>query len=465
MPDRTACAEQPYDLIIVGAGSAGLTAAELAAKTGARVALVDKSKRRMGGECLHTGCVPSKSLIYAAREPNATWATAGRHVAATIKHIQTSHDNPEFYQSLGVDTYFGAVTLRQDRCLRVGTRVLHYKKLLLATGSKPRIPVISGLEETGYETNETIFRLKNAPKSLAIIGGGPIAIELAFALLRLGTRVHIIEHNPQILSVIDPDAAELVRGSLLSMGARLYPSASIISVARKGKAKEIVMRHGEKNEALRAEMILVAAGRSANVPAGAAAIGVQHEKGAITVDERWRTGAPHVYAAGDCTDFGRNFTHTAASAAAEAVSHALYGVSRRRDLKRFVYVFFTEPEVAQVGATTTDLEEAGIGHTVYQLPFEDVDKALTDRSDGFMKVCVDYAGRILGATVVGESAGELIGYFGIAMEKHMKVAELAAMPLPYPTLSFGVKQLAFHIQLEAIEKKRDILSVLRRLRR
>lgn len=455
--------KQVYDLIVVGAGSAGLTAAELAAKMGASVALVDKQAENMGGECLHAGCVPSKSLIHAAKQPKATWKSVQTHIKKTVAAIQEAHDNPDVYHNLGVAMFFGDVQLQAGRQIKVGKQVLRYKKLLVATGSSPRIPDIAGLKEAGFETNETIFYRKTAPKSLAIIGGGPIAIELAFAFLRLGIETHIIEHNPHLLHIIDPEAAEAVHSALIEAGALVHTSAGIVSVSVKSAKKELSVRHGEETSVIRVSDILVAAGRQANVPKGLTEQGVTLENGMVVVNSRWQTSNSSIYAAGDCTNFGRNFTHVAGTAAAHAVSHALYGVRNKQDLRNQPYVFFAEPEVAQVGPTVAELERNDVWHLVHQLPFKAIDKALADNSEGFLKVSVTQSGRILGATVVGENAGELIGYFSMALDKNMKIYELANFPLPYPTLSFGIKELAYRAQLEMLADKKTFLGLVRKI--
>lgn len=452
-----------YDFIAIGAGSAGLTAAEFAASMGANVALVDKKPSSMGGGCLHTDCVPSKAFIYAAKQPKAAWKNVQKHAQKTIHYIQESQDNPEAYAGLGIDTYFGAVTVQGARSIKVGKHVLEYKKLLIATGSSPRIPDIRGLKTVEYETNESIFHVDSAPKSIAIIGGGLISVEMAFAFRNLGIEVHIIEHNSHILHLADDDASKAVYEALVAKGVHIHTSASIASVKKKGVKKEIALQHGDASQTVRVGHILVAAGRQANIPSGLKKQNVSIDNDMIIVNDRWRTSADHIYAVGDCTNFGRNFTHVAASAAVQAVSHALYGVKTKQDLRNQPSVFFTEPEVAQVGPTVAELERSGIGHDVHLLPFTSIDKALTDKNDGFLKATVDQSGTLLGATVVGPRAGELIGYFAIALDRRWKLTELAGVPLPYPTLSFGIKELAYRVQLEQISKRKKLLGFVRKL--
>lgn len=438
---------QTYDLIVIGAGSAGVAAAELAANMGASVALVDKKPESIGG-CLYAECIPSKALVYAANQPDATWKRAQTHIGQVVARSQVQRDNARAYKRAGIDTFFGETRLHSGRHVLVGNDLLAYKKLLVATGSSPQIPAIPGLRAAGFKTSQTIFSRPRLPNKLAIIGSGPAGIELAFALRNLGVEVRIIEHNRRIFGAVDREAAAWVRRAMQAKDIHIDTSTSVVSVKKNGRGKELMIRRGGKNSSFRTGDILVAVGRQANAPRGLARQGVQFEHGKIMVDACWRTTDDHIYAVGDCTNFGREFAHVASSAAAQAVMHALCNDWSRKNLRYQPYVFFTEPEVAQAGSTAAQLERGGVWHSVHRLSLGAVDKAALDRQEGFAKVCTTPTGRLLGATVVGEHAGDIIGYFALALEKNWNLSELAAIPLPYPTLSFGVKQLAQRAHFE-----------------
>lgn len=444
--------KQTYDLIVIGAGPAGLAAAELAARTGASVALIEKKTAAIGGGLL-SECLPSKALIHAASQPEASWGKVRNLMKLKISQAKTRPGNLESYRKMGIDVYFGTAQHLRGQQIKVGKRVLDYKKIIIASGSSPRIPGIVGLEKTGFETGKTIFRRARLPRSLAIIGGGFSGMELAFALKNLGVDVHVIDHNPRALRMIDKDAAQSVRSAAKAKGIKFHISTSVMSVKKSGRCKLLSMRRGNVHKQLRVGEILVAAGRQANIPKGLARRDVYVATKGIVVDENWRTSNENIYAVGGCTNFGREFTHIVSTAATQAVMHALYGVSPKQNLRNQPTVLFAEPEVAQVGPTVTELSKTRSDFHVHIISFAEIEGTAGEGREGSVKICVGPLGRILSATFIGENAGELAGYVSFALDEKFGLSEMANVPLPYATLSSGLKQLASQAYLEQMQQR------------
>lgn len=453
-----------YDLIVIGSGSGGSVAATYAARVGGRVVLVEKSAARLGGECLHAGCVPSKTLIRASRDANPTWGKVRTRIDRAVAKIMAEQDSPEVYRERGIDTVFGTATLEKNGAVKVGKTRLAAKRVVIATGSQPYVPNLPGLKKAGYETNQTIFSLSKLPKRLAIIGGGPIAIEMAGAFRRLGSQVTVIEHNLCILKHLDEEAALRVEKALRRQGVTVHTSTSVVKVSATARQKTIEVRSAGEKIDVKADTILVAAGRRPVYPPGLERAGVKTGEGGIVVDTKWRTSNKRIYAVGDVTNCASRFTHVAGMAGTQAALHAILGVPIKGKLEAQPFVYFTDPEVAQVGATTVQLEKDGIDHRVYTLPYSDIDKAVADDEKGFIKLVTSPRGRILGATIAGANAGELIGYIARAVDKKQSLPALIGLLLPYPTLSFGLKQLAVEANFDIIGRYRAPLDALRKIR-
>ena len=407
-----------YDLVVIGGGTAGLVCATGAAGLGARVALVEK--RLLGGDCLNTGCVPSKALIAAARA-----VTVHADFAAVMTRVRNArvalapNDSAARLQSLGVDVFFGAAAFVSENAIEVDGRTLRFGRAVIATGSRPTIPPVPGLAQRAYFTNETIFELPAQPRDLLIIGGGAIGCELAQAFARLGTRVTIAERAARILPSEDADAARIVADSLSRDGVEIRTTV-------------------EEPQVSSAEAVLVAVGRTPNVEA----LGIEHarvslDNQGVQVDDRLRTTNPRVYAAGDvCSRY--QFTHAADAMARIVVQNALFFGRRRVSDLIIPWCTFTDPEIAHVGMKAD--EAARNGTPTITVPLDAVDRAVIDgHTNGFVRVHHDH-GRIVGATVVAPDAGNLISLFASAMQQNGTLTDLSSAVFPYPTTALALKR-------------------------
>ncbi len=426
-----------YHLVVIGAGPGGLVAAAGAAALGARVALVER--HALGGDCLNYGCVPSKALLAAGR--------AGLGAAAALDHARAAradlapHDAAARFRDLGVDVFFGSGRfVRPDVVEAAGAR-LRFRRAIVATGGRPAVPDVPGLADAGFLTSETVFELADAPARLVVLGAGPVGCELAQAFARLGTRVTVVGRGARILAKDDAEAAAIVRHSLERDGVEFRLGAEVLRVRAEPGGRVIELR-GEG--AIAADALLVAAGRAPNVEdLGLAAAGLALEGGRLRVDGRLRTTNPRVYAIGDVAS-ARQFTHLADAQARLALANALF--FGRGSAERLVvpWVTYTEPELAHAGTGAADAAAAGAAVTTLTVPFAELDRAVTEaRTDGFLRVhAASRTGRLLGATVVGEHAGELIGELAAAIARGARVADLGASIRPYPTRSEALRRAA-----------------------
>ncbi|NNJ95439.1 MAG: FAD-dependent oxidoreductase [Halobacteria archaeon] len=432
------------DLVVIGGGPGGLVVASVAAQLGLRVTLVEQSDR-LGGDCLHTGCVPSKSLIAMSRIAHATrhgvatgllssmpdidFASAIAHVDRVIGKIQL-HDDPERFRSYGCDVRFGKAVFTGEREVVVDEEIIRGRRFLIATGSQPSIPPIPGLDEAGYDTNETIFQRRKLPARLAVIGGGPIGVELAQAFARLGSEVTIVEMADQLLGRMDHKAAETLWEVLEAEGVHVRLSAAIASVRRAGDARQIVLESGETVEC---DRILVAAGRRPAVNGlGLDAAGVEYDRRGIRVDNRLRTSRRHIYAVGDvCGPL--QFTHVAEYQAGVALANIAFRMPKKTDYRVVPVVVYTDPEVAAVGLTEQQAGDKGIRYEVAEFPMADIDRAIADDAPAGHARFLLSKGRIIGASIVGAHAGELIHEVALAMQLGAKAKQLSELVHAYPT--------------------------------
>lgn len=435
MPDAT------HDVIVIGGGTAGLVSAAGAAALGARVALVERE--RLGGDCLWTGCVPSKALIAAARKQHLTGRGGWLEAVAWMREARTRvahHDDPERFRAMGVDVVFSRARLAGAGGVEVGDRMLRSKRIVIATGSSPTAPPIPGLEETGYLTHLTAFEQATLPPSITILGGGPIGLEFAQTYARLGAKVTVLELLPEVLPNEDAEVGRYLRERLQDEGLVVRTGFRAATVAREGAAKVVYSVDGEK---VPADELFVATGRRPNTAdLEADRAGVALERGAVHVNARLETTQRGIWAAGDVT--GRlQFTHVADYMARIVVQNALTPLKAKASYRVVPWVTYTDPEVARVGLTEAEATSRGERVEVFRSDFADLDRAIVDGATaGFAKIVTRCNGRILGATIVGRGAGELIMEIVLAMRFGVPLQKLDGVIHPYPTMSEIVKRTA-----------------------
>lgn len=453
--------KQQYDLIVIGSGAGGSAAAKYAARLGAKIALVEKSKESLGGNGLKSGSIPRKALLQQAMSNGMDWRSFKKFVEKSSNRINAASADVSTYHDLGVDTYFGEASFQSSNRLIVGRHELQAKYIIVATGSRPRIPVINGLKKVAYETNETIFSVDKLPKRLAIIGGGTIAVEAATAFQKLGTEVTIIEHNPTILKRVDSTASQAICSRLIEGGAEIYTSASVIKVTSKGRQKKLQIRQAGESIEVVADTLMVAAGRRPSLPKGIKQIGVSSGADGITVDDQWRSSCRTIYAVGDVASADSKQAHSAANAAICAVNSALFGVRSQDITKHQPLVVYSDPEIAQVGAPVHDLIRNDIPHRIYECQLESVDEAIIgSNKSGFIKIVTDADMKVIGGVILGADASEAIGYLAAAIQQKKKLSQLSTLPLPYPSLAASIKQLAIEVRMQQYAGRRS-LALLR----
>ncbi|HEV3036629.1 MAG TPA: mercuric reductase [Candidatus Angelobacter sp.] len=473
-----------YNLVVVGGGTAGLVAAAGAAGLGARVALIER--HLLGGDCLVAGCIPSKALIRAARaayEPTHS-AEFGVHLPPSnpprlefgdamqrMRRLRAQisfHDSAQRFTELGVDVFIGQATFVSRNAIEVeGTR-LEFARAILANGARAALLPVSGLEDAGYLTSESVFSLTRCPSSLIVIGAGPIGCELAQAFRRFGAEVSVVSIDPQILPREDADAANLLQQQLEREGVRLFLGAHIRQAEKSSVGKTIVFERGQGVEHVTGDEILVAVGRTPNIEAlNLEAAGVQYNAKGVSVDGRLRTTNPRIYAAGDiCSNY--QFTHAAEALARIALQNALFFGRKKASDLIIPWCTYTDPEIAHVGPSSSEAQKRGPEVETITLQLGHNDRAIVDgETDGFLRVHFNAEkGIILGATLVSKHAGESVGELVLAIQKKMKIWELGSVIHPYPTQAEIIKRLgdaALRTRLKPWMKK--LLERVLRLRR
>ena len=446
------------NLVVVGAGSGGLVAALIAATVKAKVTLIER--HRMGGDCLNTGCVPSKSLLrsakmlsYAARAKEFGLASAQVEFdfAAVMERVQrviaaiAPNDSVERYAGLGVDCVLGDATIVSPYEVRVGERRITTRNIVLATGGSPFVPSIPGLAEADCVTSDTVWELRELPPRLVVLGGGPIGCELAQAFARFGSAVTQVERNGRLLMREDEDVADVLQAQFAAEGVRVLASHVVERVETENGAKRLLCRDAAGAAvAIPFDLILVATGRAPNTAGlGLEEVGVAlDERGAVAVDEYLRTSVPTIYACGDVAG-PYQFTHTASHQAWYAAVNPLFGPLKRfkADYSVIPWTTFTDPEVARVGLNEQDAERQGVAVEATRFHFADLDRALADgEGRGFVKVLTPPGkDRILGATIVGHHAGDLLAEFVVAMKWGLGLKKLMGTIHVYPTLAEATK--------------------------
>ncbi len=449
-----------YNLVVIGAGAAGLVSAAGAAGLGAKVAIVER--HFMGGDCLNTGCVPSKCLIRSSRaafdvrdaerfgiQPEPGSVVDFPALMERMRRLRariSANDSVQRFSELGVDVFLGEGRFSGPDTIEVDGKKLRFKKAVIATGARAVEPSIEGISEAGYLTNETVFNLTERPKRLAVIGAGPIGCELAQAFQRLGSTVTLIDIGPQLLSKEDRDAAESVAASLRKDGVDLRLNTAVLRVNRTENSKQVTLQNENGESIIEVDEILAGVGRAPNIEGlNLECTGVEYDAGTgVAVNDFLQTANKNIFAAGDiCMKY--KFTHAADAAARIVIQNALFPMGRGKLIALTVpWCTYTDPEIAHVGLAERDAHERGLEIDTFVQPMNEVDRAIADgEEEGFVKIHTRKGtDRILGATIVARHAGEMIGEITLAMVAGLGMKTLSKVIHPYPTQAEAIRKAA-----------------------
>ncbi len=448
------------DIVVLGAGSGGLVSAYIGAVVKAKVTLIEKS--RMGGDCLNTGCVPSKALIRSSKLMNnikhsekygVQHATGEVDFAKTMQRVHDviariePHDSVERYSSLGVNVIEGEGRITSPWTVDVNGKTLTTRNIIIATGGSPFVPPIPGLDKVNYLTSHNLWELDTLPKRLVVLGGGPIGCELTQAFRRLGSEVVQVEQMGQIMGREDPDVSEMVRQRFVAEGVQVMVNTRAVSVEINDDGKSLVCESDGDTIKVPFDEIIVAVGRKANTSGfGLEELGISLNKnGTVATNDYLQTDFPNIFAVGDVAG-PYQFTHVAAHQAWYAAVNSLFGMFKkfRADYRVIPWATFTDPEVARVGLNETDAKEQNIPYELTTYGIDDLDRAIADSSDfGVVKVLTKPGkDRILGVTIVGEHAGDLIAEYVLAMKHGLGLNKILGTIHIYPTLSESNKYAA-----------------------
>jgi pyruvate/2-oxoglutarate dehydrogenase complex dihydrolipoamide dehydrogenase (E3) component len=445
-------ANYDYDIGIIGGGAAGLTVASGAARLGAKTLLIEKEEA-LGGDCLHYGCVPSKTLIKTAHvyhlmknggqfglptltPPPVDFRQVADRIRAVIGVIQ-KHDSVARFCKLGAKVEFGSPEFIDEHAISLGGKSISARSWVIATGSSAAVPPVAGLDKTPYLTNREIFSLDKLPGSLIILGAGPIAVEMAQAFRRLGSKVTVIQRSGQVLSKEDRDMADIVQRELEQEGVNFQMNASVVRVGDLGEAREVVIKDGTgATRTLKAEALLVALGRSPNVAGlGLEKIDIPFDHRGIKVNSHLRTSHRHIYAAGDVNG-GYQFTHVAGYEGGVVLSNAVFHLPKKADYTHVPWCTYTHPELAGIGMNEKSAKQAGIEYSVFSEEFEGNDRALAEgESIGRIKLLLDQKEKPLGIQILGPQAGNLLSEWVAIMNGGVGLSKIASAIHPYPTLA------------------------------
>ena len=468
------------DICVIGAGSGGLSVAAGASQLGMKTVLIERGA--MGGDCLNTGCVPSKSLLAAARRvhaarlngafglsdapPTVDFPAVMRHVQEVIAAI-APHDSVERFEGMGVQVIAAQARFTGPREVAAGGQLIQARRFVIATGSSPAVPPIPGIDTVPFLTNETVFQNTTLPRHLIVIGAGPVGLEMAQAHRLLGAEVTVLE-AAKALSKDDPELAELLLQRLRADGIAVEEGVKIRRVEGSAGGVTVTIEGGAGERRLQGSHLLVAAGRRANLAdLGLETAGIERdERGALIVDRGLRTTNPRVYATGDAAG-GPQFTHVAGYHAGIVIRRALFRLPAKVDYRALPRVTYTDPELAQAGMTESEAREAHGGDLqVLRWSFHENDRAQAEReTHGLVKAVARRNGRILGASIIGAHAGELIQLWGLAIGRGLKLSAIANMIAPYPTFGEVSKRAAgsFYTPKLFSERTRRLVRLLARL--
>jgi len=447
-----------YNLVIIGAGTAGLVTAAAAAELGAKVALIER--HFMGGDCLNVGCVPSKAIISAARVA-ASVKDAGqfgihvpegteinfKQVMSRMRKLRSEispHDSVERFSSLGIDVYLGQGEFIDSSHISVDDTQLHFSKAVICTGARASAPPIEGLDSIDYLTNETLFSLTELPKRIGIIGAGPIGCEMAQAFARLGSEVYLVEAADSILTKENPDAAAIIREQLINDGVKLMCGGKELKLSPADEQQiRMQVNSGECNHDITVDQLLVAVGRAPNTEGlGLEKVGVKYSKKGVVIDDHFRTTNKRIFAAGDiCSPY--QFTHAADFMARSVIRNALFFGRAKHSSLVIPWCTYTSPELAHVGLNPTEAEKRGVKIDTFTQPMAEVDRAILDgETKGFVCVHVKKGSdKIVGATIVANHAGDMIGSISIAMTQGIGLGSIANCIHPYPTQGEAIRKV------------------------
>lgn len=441
-----------YDLIVIGGGGAGLTSSGVAASLGAKTLMIEKD--RLGGDCTWYGCVPSKVMLNKAKKAhisgNPVPFSEVRHALDHIRdEIYNDADHPDIFRKMGVDVESGIASFTGKNSLSIqrkdgSVRQVSTRYVVIATGSSAVIPPIEGLDSVPYLTNHTLFELETLPESMIIIGAGPIGCEMAQAFQRLGCKVTVVDRNHQILTKDNPRFTAILQNTLQSEGVSFSLGAQIKKVETVSTGIRMTIQTTDGVKHIDAARLLVAAGRKPNISSlNLETAGVAYTSSGITINDRCRTNISHIYAIGDVT--GRyQFTHMSEHMAKVAVTSALLKIPMKIDSKHVPWCTYTDPQVAHVGATESELTEKGVSFETYRFPYNRIDRAITDEvTEGWIHIYAKkFSGKILGADVVGAHAGEYISLYALAMRNGLSLRQVADTIYPYPSYALGARRAA-----------------------
>ena len=440
-----------YHLVVIGAGPAGLITSIAAAGLGAKVALIER--HAMGGDCLNVGCVPSKALVHQAKIAKSMGEdTQNSHLSpllfsqamSWVREVRfdiSEHDSVKRYSEAGVDVYLGEAKYIDENTIAVGNTKLNTKKSVICTGARASVIPFEGLEDTGYLTNENVFDIKERPESIALIGAGPIGCELAQAFNRLGTKVYLLDAAPRILPREDAKASEILSEVLLQEGIVIKTASNIQKIFKAESKKAISF---DNNETIEVDEIVCALGRLPNIEGlDLEKVGVEIDpKAGVKVNAKLQTSNPNIYAAGDiCSVY--KFTHNADAQARIVIQNALFKGRAKTSKLVIPWCTYTDPEVAHVGLSKDEADKQQIQYESIAVNLSDLDRSKTDdKLVGYAEVLIGKKGKILGATIVGESAGELLAPITVLMSNNLGVGALAKSIMPYPTRSEYLRRIA-----------------------
>ena len=447
-----------YDLVVIGGGSAGLTAAGFAAGIGARVLIVAE---QLGGDCTWTGCIPSKALIRAARQVRDAHVAASSGIAAgeirvdfarVMTEVRAAIDRvyafetPELLATRGTELVIGTARFADRETVDVGQRRFQARRFIICTGAAASVPAISGLDKVAYRTYETLWRSERLPTSMVVVGAGATGLELAQAFVRLGSKVTVLEERASVLPEADPDATAIILRRLESEGIEFHLSSAASSVSPIGGGVEV--RAGA--ERIESESLLIATGRRPRLDGlNLDQAGVEVRDGAIRVNKNLRTTNPIVYAAGDVTG-GFQFTHYAGWQGYVAARNALLPGAQEGIRRKIPWAVFTDPEIAQAGLTESEARKDFGDVKVHRIELDRVDRAQTEgEREGFLKLVTRPDWKLVGATVVSKVAGETIDELALAIDRGLTLSDLASTIHAYPTFGFAIQQLAAEASFEA----------------